>query len=1009
MSVSPDVSSNHIQIHLLGGFRATRNGSPVSELDSGRTSILLAYLLLHRGAPVSRRQLAYTFWPDTSDKQSRANLRTILSRLRSALNDADDFLFTTHQTVQLRADAPLNADLFDFVHALDEAGQSDDEDERTRHLEQAIAAYRGDLLPDCYDDWISPQRERLRGDYLRALETLILLHEARRNYDAAIRHAQRLLRTDPLHEATYRRLMRLHALNGDRAGALRVYHVGVDHLRRELGVEPGARTQEAYRRLLNRETTEKSELGVSRGRAPLVGRDREWRRLVEAWRRAGMGQPGIVAITGDAGIGKTRLAEEMVAWAERQGITVAVAHCYASGSYITGSELAYGPIAQWLQTEQIRDFWSDIDDVWLSELARIIPGLLITHPTVSAPKAPSDRWQRQHLFEALARALLAGDRPLLLLIDDLQWCDGETLDWLHYLLQFDIQHPLLILATVRQADVADEHRYRPFRLALQRRDRLDEIHLMPLTVDDTAVLANDLSSEALTPEQAAVLFQDTEGNPLFVVETLQMGGEIAQMDLTGPTAGHSISSLPPKVTAVLQQRLAQLTSSTQQLVQLAAVIGRDFTFDTLAQICEQTEDEVVDALDEAWRRRIIREQGADAYDFSHDKLRAVAYAQVSPVRRRYLHRRVGSFLAAKQIDRTDDDCTQIAHHFLEAGDLAQAAFHYHRAVDVASRRYAIESLLSSSTNALILLQQLDPDKVDPANLVAQAALIDERMWSWEMVGDMDSYLGDLATLKTIGAALGDEALLNRESRLHAAALIRLGRYREAEEMALANAARHSVAGSAQEEGICLTIVGRARRELGEHARAVEAFEQALTLLDRANAFVYQIQAYSYLSTTFWQMEDFEQALLCGQQALAICEREAMPERKRFALGDMGAAAAMLGQEEQARHWLTESLSLARQVTDSTQEAFCLGHLGRLALRGGDLETAERELQAAYDLSKTADLINYASWLLRGLSETATEQGQAEKAHTLASEALSIARSNHQQMEAQAARRLLKQS
>ncbi|MEZ4837505.1 MAG: tetratricopeptide repeat protein, partial [Caldilineaceae bacterium] len=188
--------------------------------------------------------------------------------------------------------------------------------------------------------------------------------------------------------------------------------------------------------------------------------------------------------------------------------------------------------------------------------------------------------------------------------------------------------------------------------------------------------------------------------------------------------------------------------------------------------------------------------------------------------------------------------------------------------------------------------------------------------------------------------------------------------------------------------------------------AVSAFHRALDLLARAEAHVYGIQAYSYLSTTYWQMGDYENAFQCGQAALAICEAQHMPERRRFAWGDMGAAAAMLGQITAARQWLQDSLDLAQVVSDAPQEVFCRGHLGHLALSEGDFDEAERQLQAAYSLSRRADTVNYVSWLLRGLAEVAAVTGQAARAQVLAAEALSVAQANQQAGEVRAAQDLL---
>ncbi len=214
-----------LHIRLLGDCSLCYDGAPaVTEVNTPRLQSLLAYLLLHRAAPQSRSHVAFQFWPDSTEAQAHSNLRTLLHRLRQALPDADQFLSVEGQTVQWRQDAPYTLDVAGFEQAVSRAERTGEEAARRAALERAIELYGGELLPSCYDDWILPQRERLHQAYIRAMEQLIRLLEEEREYDQALRYAQRLLRDDPLHEAGYRRLMRLRALSGDRAGALRVYH-----------------------------------------------------------------------------------------------------------------------------------------------------------------------------------------------------------------------------------------------------------------------------------------------------------------------------------------------------------------------------------------------------------------------------------------------------------------------------------------------------------------------------------------------------------------------------------------------------------------------------------------------------------------------------------------------------------------------------------------------------------------------------------------------------------------
>jgi len=661
---------NFFHIRLLGHCHVRYGDQPVSELEQPRLQALLAYLLLHRHAPVSRRQLAATFWPDSTDQQARNNLRSLLYRLRKALPDADLCLALDHNSIRWRLDAPCALDVADFERALAQAEQADGVARRCEALEAAVASYTGDLLPDCFDEWIIPERERLRRAYLRALEQLVLLLEEGRAYAPAIRYARRLLRHDPLHEASYRRLMRLHLAKGDRISALRVYHTCANILRRELGVDPSAAAQALHQQLLEgeggiavaadvEETTPRltsTEIAI-----PLVGRRAEWAQLTAVWRRAAARRPQMVLILGEAGMGKTRLAEELQAWVERQGVATATARCSS-----LESRLALGPVLQWLRGETLQPRLAALAPTWQGALARLLPGIESVQavlPAEQPPDTPDSRWQRQRLFEALARATLSGGQPLLLFIDDLQWSDRESIDWLHYLLNFDKRVRLLIVATARSEEVEKNQTLSALRRVLTREGTLSELAVPPLTPGETAVLGAHIAEHRLSPSETARLYRDTQGNPLFIVETMR-----AALASALPTSGPPTAvTLPPKVHAVIRYRLGQLSPTARKLTESAAVIGREFTLDLLAAASREDEDALVHGLDELWRRKIVREQGQDTYDFSHDKLRQVVCADLSPLLRRTLHRRTAEALEKIHAEALDEVVDQLAHHYDEAG------------------------------------------------------------------------------------------------------------------------------------------------------------------------------------------------------------------------------------------------------------------------------------------------------------------------------------------------------
>jgi len=310
-----------LHIRLLGEFSLTYGDQAVTTVNTARLQSLLAYLVLHRDVPQSRYHLAFQFWPDSTESQARTNLRKLFHQLHQALPEADRFLRADAQTVQWRPDAPFSLDVAEFERAIAQANSR-------QALRETVALYRGDLLPSCYDDWITPERERLRQAFIEAVERLVGALEDAGDSRAAINYAQRLLQYDPLREATYRRLMRLHALSGDRAGVLRVYETCVAVLQRELGIEPAPATREARDYLLRMEPPAVAlppPSALHNLPAPttsFVGREREIAQVRQLLERS-----RLVTLTGAGGCGKTRLAlrvaEDLVAeypdgvwWAE---------------------------------------------------------------------------------------------------------------------------------------------------------------------------------------------------------------------------------------------------------------------------------------------------------------------------------------------------------------------------------------------------------------------------------------------------------------------------------------------------------------------------------------------------------------------------------------------------------------------------------------------------------------------------------------------------------------------
>ena len=464
-----------LRIRLLGELDLRSGGVPLPPLESARAGSLLAYLLLHHAAPQPRQHLAFLLWPDSTESQARTNLRHVLHHLRHALPDPDRFLDVTAHTLQWRAETPCWLDIAAFEAALARA-EAESPDGGLAALRDAVELYTGDLLEGWYDEWLLADRERLRQRYLAALERLIALHEARGELVQAIQDAERLLRHDPLHEESYRLLMRLYDTRGDRARALRVYHACTATLERELGVEPSAATRAAYEALLpveRKPSSEAADTGRLAG-TPFIGRAAERAQLADLWRATERRQAQFVLVTGEPGVGKTRLIEEFRSWCASRGALTSAAHSYAAEG-----ALAYGPVVTWLRSEALRPRLDRLDRVRLSELSRLLPELLTEVPGLVRPEPLLDPDERQRLFDAAARAVLASGAPLLLVADDLHWSDRETLQFLHFLIRVAPDAPLLIAATARREEIDDRHPLTDLLAGLHRLSRLTEIELRP--------------------------------------------------------------------------------------------------------------------------------------------------------------------------------------------------------------------------------------------------------------------------------------------------------------------------------------------------------------------------------------------------------------------------------------------------------------------------------------------------------------------------------------------------
>jgi DNA-binding SARP family transcriptional activator len=693
-----------IRIELLGRLRFTFGRELIATVNTKRLQSLLAALVLNGGLAQSREHLAGLLWPESSDSQSRTNLRQLLHHLRRSLPAECALLAVDNHTVRWISDTSCTVDVIEFENALVRAAQAErNGDSKTAReaLLDAVRLYQDDLLPDLHDDWLHLKREELRQRISEVFARLSTLLELEGDLPESIRYATKLVTFDALSEASYQRLIRLQSRNNDRSSALRVYHQCVRTLQRELGVGPSRETEELRAHVLGSDQAEpippESPPFAMDLPLPMVGRVTEWKRLLGCLQHVTGGGAHFALITGEPGIGKSRLVDELFEHCSRDpAIACARARCY-----LAQGQLAYGPVAEWLRAKPIRSTRPLLPKPQLVELARVLPEILIKNADITSPVPLTESWQRRHLYEALNAAFRKGPKPLLLVIDDLHWCDQDSIEWLHSFFRSRASARTLVLGTARPEEMGRDHPLLTLVSELNQSAQLSEIPIAPLSEAEAGELAGHVSKRNCDPAFLSSLYKTTKGNPLFVVESVRASLE------DQPFKG----STPPRVQAVIAARLAKLSPAAYELAGFIAAIGRPFSIDLLSKATDWDEDNLSRTLEELWQRRIIGGQGTPDYDYTHDLLREVAYSELSPMRRRSLHLRIARALEELHESNLERVSGWLAAHYESAGVSEKAVRQYQTAASVAKNRFAYAEAADLLRKGLRLSREL-PDSTE---------------------------------------------------------------------------------------------------------------------------------------------------------------------------------------------------------------------------------------------------------------------------------------------------------
>jgi DNA-binding SARP family transcriptional activator/Flp pilus assembly protein TadD len=711
------VRTSSIKICLFGEFRVLREGIPIGRggWDRQKTRSLLKLLLTRPGRVFSRDEILDALWPETPPEAAERSLRVTVSLLRRTLEpdlergSESRYIRRSRPGYLFDPDANCEVDCWEF----EERQARGQEAQESGRIEEAIEQYQGALdlvrgeflAEDPYEEWAM----EARGEWLeRRLSILASLSEClalRGRYSEAVEICNKAMALDEFREDLHRRLMLYHYCAGEQALALRAFRRYARKLREQMGAAPSPELARLKERIEGRDVPGVDDLRrYPRPRRPLrlpyslsrthfVGRDREYALLTERLRETITGAGGVVAVEGEAGVGKTRLAEEFLGYAGSRGIQTLSGRCY---------ERDLGP-----PLEPVTEALDSVADI-----SKLVPGVSDSHEEEDSYLRTAKPYDVTRIYHSLTRQIVResrceGHEALVLFVDDVQWADPATLDFLSYLAKRISGERVLAIFSYRREQVGEISGWLE---GLAERRVLTTLSLGRLSLEDLTQILTRMSSRRFGELSllADFLYRESEGNPFYAVEYLRWLIESGAVRIDArrrisrlESAALLVSALPSGVRALIRARLNSLDEDSRELLELAAVVGRAFDLGLLCAVSGREESAIYGTIEPLIASGIIVEISEETYRFSHDKLRQALYEGIGSHRRRELHLRV-----ARVLEEDAGEPSEIAHHYLRAKEWRSALESLVQAAREAEEKYYWDAALENYSRALDAMEKL---------------------------------------------------------------------------------------------------------------------------------------------------------------------------------------------------------------------------------------------------------------------------------------------------------------
>lgn len=955
-------------LQLFGGF-ALSMGQASRKMATRKAELLLAYLVLAHPRPVSRDRALAVLWPETEEARARSNLSTTLWRIQKALAGSTVKVISRGGWLSIELEG-LRVDVMEFREIVDRITL--DANVRLADLERAIALYSGDLLEDVDEEWCETNRTHLRLKLLGALKELLLLYKARANYDRAIQLGRQIVTLDPLDEGAHRELMLLYHLNGDRSAALAQYQAINHALQAELGVSPEVQTVELWRYIRSRSSEARGRAAYlpvdvvsSVSGCPLIGREEELGAVLDGLTDALHSRGTLIILSGEAGIGKTKLIETAEVEAKLRGFEILKGRCadlQAPAPYQGFVEALWPRISRRMQSgspQVLSDF-----------LAHLSPAIR-RRRKMSGTEGPVAAVVNESLL-----SLLDDDAPVCLILENFQHADHATRTLIQLLGNRLTGRRLFVLLSVRATVKTQDG-----TISRALCPGATEIHLAPLTRQQADELTRlFLGASSISGPVLTSIWSITAGNPLAILEYLRFAverGHLIRDKIGGwvwADLDRSSLQLPPRVQALVRERIGALGSEAREVLLLAGTLGFEGDMQFLERLSGLGAREFTDSCEQLFAFGLLKET-ARGYQFVHESFQLAALSTIPARLRRLLHGRTAELMEELWPSRSED----LAWHFAEAGMSGKAQLYAELSGDKAKSVCAHEDALKWYSKALELTAQSGGvfDGVQ-----RKIALLLKRQEILELLGRCADQIRDLEEISDYATRMNDQQLLASCCCLRARSLGRLNRNVEALRAASMARRLYDLTKDLRGRGRAFEISAEVYTNLRD-ARGVRlSYQRALSLFRQARDHQGAARAASGMGTLLLFTGQSEMGLTYLERAESILAESA--DRRDYApiLIQKGVFWRCLGRADKSEQVLMKGVEMMRARGDRVGEARGLSQLAYTHTITGSLRAAfheaRRSIRLAAGAGDTRGLIVFRNNAAYAVYRCLGEFGRAER-------------------------------